>query len=306
MLNLFKKIPGYYDLLHWYMRFRDPYAFNSFLVFAKPGEYYSPIPDKAFIEKNQRKLFNRSIKEITGIKISCEEQCGLIKSFADYYRELPFQAKDTKGFRYYFDNNFYGYFDGLILYSMIRHYRPERIVEVGSGFSSALMLDSNDLFFNEQIHFTFVEPYPERLLSLLKGKDRRKNELIIDSIQNIEPARFRELKENDILFIDSSHIAKIGSDVVYLLTEILPCLNKGVIIHLHDIFWPFEYPLEWLLSGRAWNEAYYVKAFLQFNQTFKILVFNSYLEHHQGDMLKKYLPLSLKEKGSSLWLQKTA
>jgi len=124
--------------------------------------------------------------------------------------------------------------------------------------------------------------------------------------QHVPRAIYTELKNNDILFIDSSHVAKVGSDVVFLLTDILPILHRGVIVHIHDIYWPFEYPEDWVLSGRAWNEAYLVKAFLQFNSSFEILLFNSYLTiHHQG-IMKQLLPLFMPNGGSSLWIRKTS
>ena len=188
----------------------------------------------------------------------------------------------------------------------MRHFRPQKIVEVGSGFSSAAMLDVNDRFFDGSILFTFIEPFPERLYSLLSEKDAKRHHIYVDIAQNIPQSVFTELKDNDILFIDSSHVAKIGSDVVFLLTEILPVLQKGVIVHIHDIYWPFEYPEDWIFSGRAWNEAYFVKAFLQFNDSFDILLFNSYLETHHKELMKQCVPLFLPNGGSSLWIKKTS
>jgi hypothetical protein len=179
-------------------------------------------------------------------------------------------------------------------------------VEVGSGFSSAAMLDVNDRFFGGNILFTFVEPYPERLHSLLTERDTEKHHICVDIAQHVPYTVYTGLKHNDMLFIDSSHVAKVGSDVVFLLTEILPILQKGVIIHIHDIYWPFEYPEDWVLSGKAWNEAYLVKAFLQFNSSFEILLFNSYLAIHHKDLMKQCLPLFLPDGGSSLWIRKTS
>ena len=119
------------------------------------------------------------------------------------------------------------------------------------------------------------------------------------------------MRENDILFVDSSHVAKTQSDVVHLLFKILPSLNKGVIIHFHDILWPFEYPRLWLDDGRAWNEAYFLRAFLQFNSAFRILYFNSMMENRLSDFLRSTMPLAMKTPSSrltpgntSLWIRK--
>lgn len=118
---------------------------------------------------------------------------------------------------------------------------------------------------------------------------------------------FSNLAANDILFIDSSHVGKIGSDVLYELFEILPRLQEGVIIHFHDVFYPFEYPREWVESFHwAWNETYFLHAFLQYNQTFKILFFNDYLAKLFPNLLEKATPLALKNTGGSLWMRKVA
>ncbi len=116
----------------------------------------------------------------------------------------------------------------------------------------------------------------------------------------------RESAAGDVVFIDSSHVVKIGSDVAYILFHILPELQPGVIVHFHDILWPFEYPEDWLCEGRAWNEAYVLRAFLQFNEAFDILYFNSYIWHHHAERLQQKMPLCMKNPGGSIWLQKTA
>jgi hypothetical protein len=104
--------------------------------------------------------------------------------------------------------------------------------------------------------------------------------------------------------IDSSHVVKCGSDVNFLLSDVLPSLQPGVWVHFHDIFWPFEYPMDWLLEGRAWNEAYMVRSFLQYNSRFQIRLFNSFLGARHQDELARLFPLGVKDTGGSLWLQK--
>ena len=118
--------------------------------------------------------------------------------------------------------------------------------------------------------------------------------------------RFTSLGAADVLFIDSSHVAKVGSDVVLLVTSVLPRLRKGVVIHFHDIFWPFEYPEDWIRGGRAWNEDYILKAFLQFNNSFRVLFFNSYIAAHHGAAAERQLPLFMKNPGGGIWIEKTA
>ena len=150
----------------------------------------------------------------------------------------------------------YSYSDAIVLYSMMRHLRPQRIIEVGSGFSSAVMLDTNELFLGHQVACTFIEPHPECLLGLMSGDDRTRVTIIAHRLQDVELGVFTALDANDILFIDSSHVLKVGSDVQRIFSEIVPALRPGVYIHFHDVFFPFEYPRHWIERGRHWTEAY--------------------------------------------------
>jgi len=305
-LSLLKHIPGYRHLRTVLRQRFDRYGSNPFLEFAPPGHFYSPLPDIQLVDRDKATLFDRQITTIPGIDNHIEDQLALMGKFAKYYDELPFKDETSSGLRYYFRNPYFSYGDAIILYSMLRHCRPQRIIEVGSGFSSAVMLDTNDLFFSNMMTLTFIEPYPERLFSLLSAKDTTQHEIVIDTVQAVPLERFAALDAKDILFIDSSHVAKVGSDVVHLLTNVLPRLNKGVIVHFHDIFWPFEYPEEWIRAGRAWNEDYILKAFLQFNAEFRIMFFNSYLAIHHRQAMEQNLPSWLKNTGGSLWIEKTS
>jgi predicted O-methyltransferase YrrM len=196
----------------------------------------------------------------------------------------------------------FGFGSGLILFCMIRHFQTRRIIEIGSGHTSALMLDTNERFMNRQMELTFIEPYPERLYGLLKEEDRSNCTIFEKPAQDIPASYFEQLQENDILFIDSSHVTKIGSDVNHIFFNILPALKPGVIIHFHDIYWPFEYPLGWVMSGRAWNEAYLLRAFLQYNDHFEILQFNQYLFSCFPEFYEQQTGLT--GAGGSIWIRK--
>jgi predicted O-methyltransferase YrrM len=228
----------------------------------------------------------------------------LLREISRFYPEFDWPESPKSGRRFYLHNKFFEIADPIILYALLRRFRPKGIIEVGSGFPSALMLDTNDRFFDGTIDLTFIEPYPERLRSLLTDHDKRRIELLETVVQSVHTEAFASLQPNDILFIDSSHVAKIGSDVNYLVFEILPRLKPGVVVHVHDIMWPFEYPKEWLMEGRAWNEAYVVRAFLQFNEAFDIVLFNSYAGHCFRGLLEELMPRFLENTGGSLWLQK--
>jgi len=284
-----------------------------FFRFAQPGHFYSPIPDIRDIERAANRIFDAQNKQLPGIDLNEHGQIALLEMMAQYYGELPFPEESRDGSRFYLDNGFFSYGDAIVLFGMLRHFKPRRIIEVGSGFSSAAMLDVNDRFFDGEVEFTFIEPYPERLLSVLQPKDQRRATLERLPVQEIPLERFSVLEANDVLFIDSSHVARVDSDVLRLVFDILPSLNRGVIVHFHAIMWPFEYPLIWYRDGRAWNEAYLLRAFLQFNSDFEILYSNSFMASCHKTLVEALMPLALKTPSgklvpgnTSLWLRKVA
>lgn len=269
-----------------------------------PGHFHSPIPDLDQIAADANRIFAPSPREIAGVDLREAAQLELFEALASYYDELPFPVRETKGFRYYYENPFYSYSDGITLYAMLRHFKPRRIVEIGSGFSSGLMLDCNERLFENAIELTFVDPYPVNLRKILRPADAPRVTVLEQRVQDLLPSLFAPLQANDILFIDSTHVSKIDSDVNRLFFEILPALDPGVLVHIHDIFYPFEYPRAWIEEGRAWNELYLLRAFLQYNTAFEILYFNTYLEHFHEALFAERMPLCLKNKGGSVWLRR--
>ncbi len=283
----------------------------EFLQFAPPGHFYSPLPDLPAVHSNANRIFDENPQDLLAINMNVESQIQLVGSFSRIYGEVPFQDHKSASARYFLDNKFFSYGDGIILYAFLRHFRPKRVVEVGSGFSSAAMLDVNDFFLDKRLEFTFIEPFPDRLFGLLSSDDKKKSRIEIRRVQEVEERVFSSLEVNDILFIDSSHVAKIDSDVVHIIFQILPRLKKGVIVHFHDIPWPFEYPKQWIDEGRAWNETYFLRAFLQDNVNFEIVYFNSFMANRHADLLSKAMPRVLNKPtspvtlgNSSLWLRK--
>jgi len=300
MRRLIGRIPGV-RRARSFLRALQPW--NPFLRFAPPGHFYSPLPDPREIRRDRARLFDRSRAAIPGIRLDPERQLALVRELSAYAGDTPYPATRTTGRRYFYENEWFGRGSAVALYCMLRHFRPARVFEIGSGFSSAAMLDANDLDFDGRIAFTFVEPNPTRLYELLTAEDRRGHEVIEDAVQHVPLDRYDALGPGDLLFVDSSHVARIGSDVGHLLTEVLPRLKPGVVVHFHDIYWPFEYPEKWVLDGCAWNEAYVLRAFLQFNESFEILLFNSYLSEHHRERVAQALPGFIPKSGSSLWLR---
>lgn len=272
--------------------------------FVPPGHFYSPIPSLEEIIRDASKIFGSIPHNIPGLKLHESEQLKLLEDFEQYYEAMPFQPHKVEGLRYYFENPMYSYSDAIFLHCMIRHLKPRRIIEIGSGFSSCVNLDTNELFFDSSITTTFIDPYPDTLMSLIKENDKNKIRVIPQRLQDISLNEFEALEANDILFIDSTHVSKINSDVNRIFFEILPSLSPGVYIHFHDIFYPFEYPKEWIYEGRAWNEIYMLRTFLQYNSRFRIVLMNTFMEHFHEPFFQEKMPLCLKNPGGSIWIRK--
>lgn len=272
--------------------------------FVPPGHYYSPIPDWRQIRLDQARIFGPVPAQIAGVALDIEQQTGLLRELSKYYATMPFKAEKTDGLRYYFDNPSYAYCDAIFLHCMLRHLRPQRVVEIGSGYSSCVTLDTNEQFLDGKTELTFIEPYPQLLHSLLKAGDAERVTVMPQRLQDVDINVFQQLAAGDILFVDSTHVSRIDSDVNRIFFEILPALASGVYIHFHDIFYPFQYPAAWIASGQAWNELYLMRAFLQYNNAFDVVLMSTYLAQFNRSALEEYMPLALRNTGGNIWLRK--
>lgn len=270
-----------------------------------PGHFYSSVPDPREIEAAGDAIFDRSLRDIPGVELNCEQQQSLLHELAQFYQNDLFPQHKTNEARYYFENDFFSYADAIFLQAIIRHLRPTRIIEVGSGFSSAVILDTNDRFFDRGIQCTFIEPNPQRLQTLLNKGDDSAATVLTTPVQNVASDAFQDLQRGDILFVDGSHVLKTGSDVNDLLFRVLPSLQHGVWVHFHDVFYPFEYPRKWVLQDlRCWNEAYALRAFLQFNSEFHIRLWNDYISIAHSETLRQLFPLAQRNTGGGLWIER--
>jgi hypothetical protein len=292
LMNMVRRVPGYRSLQRTLDRRFNVVHTNPFLKAARPGHYYSPIPDMADVEARGGQLFDQSRRQVPGVDLREADQLRWLETCRDSLAEAPSQWR-----RFKLNNGFFSDGDACIAAAMVRHVGPARLIEVGSGFSSAAMLDASEAWLGGTSRFTFIEPYPERLMRVL-GDQASAHEVIVDQAQNVPLSRFQALRANDVLFIDSSHVAKIGSDVNYLFGEVLPVLASGVIVHVHDIFWPFEYQQRFVREGWAWNEAYVLRAFLQFNARFEIVYFADFIAQCHAERVQPAM-----RDVSSLWLR---
>src|SRR4051794_31340498 len=199
-----------------------------------PGHFYSPIPSLDEVRAREAELFGPPPPSLPGIDLREHEQIALIKQLARFYDELPFRRTQSPETRYWFENWAYSYADAIFLYSMLRHLKPRHVIEVGSGFSSAAMLDTADRWLPET-SFTFIDPDTSTLDALLRPPDRKRVTVMRARLQDIPLETFDTLAANDVLFIDSTHVSKTGSDVNRIVFEIPPRLAAGVYIHFHDV-----------------------------------------------------------------------
>jgi hypothetical protein len=267
-------------------------------LFVRPGHYYSPVtgPEDVRRAGEQR----ADLARLDGVQLDADAQRYLAGQLAPEWPKSPAIWN-----RYRPDNTMFGLADGIVYQSLLSHLGSRRVIEIGSGFSSALALDVRDSHLPD-LDLTFVEPYPDRLLGLLTERDRDRAQLIQQPLQSVPLDIYRSLGRDDILFVDSTHVAKAGSDVNWLLFQILPILAEGVVIHIHDIFFPFEYADSWLAEHRSWNESYLLRAFLSYNDTFRIMLFNSWLWQDQKPLIEQYLPEASSQQPGSIWIRKIA
>ncbi len=267
-----------------------------------PGHYYSPIPDVKELE-GISSLFTKKRPE--GILLNEAYQLEILTKFEQFYKEFPYTSQPSKKYRYYVPTSFFTYTDAVVLYAMVRLFRPKQVVEIGSGYSSALIMDINQYYFNSNQVLTFIDPNFKRLENLMKPEDRFTCNLIKLKVQEVDLVYFTTLSENDLLFIDSSHVSKVGSDLNYILFTILPVLKKGVIIHFHDLYYPFEYTPELVFAEKlAWNEAYLLKAFLMYNPLFEIVYFSDFMAEENAGLVTEKMPNCITDKGASLYIRK--
>ncbi|MEY2878861.1 MAG: hypothetical protein RLZZ15_1241 [Verrucomicrobiota bacterium] len=272
--------------------------------FSPPGHFYSPLPSgEEVAEAFARGGFG---PPFGGVDLNEAGQAARLERFAKFYPEQPFPEERTAGRRFFLNNNSYGHFDAIMLYCMLCEARPRRIIEVGSGFSSAAMLDANEHALGGAVNFTFIDPDMARLRPLLRDGDHARATLIEQRVQEVPLETFASLGENDVLFIDSSHVSKIGSDVNRLYLDVLPVLAPGVLIHIHDVAGNLEYPREWFDEGRAWNEQYLLRAFLMHNAAYRIELFTGWLFNTRHAWFREHMPLCARGGGGQMWLRKLA
>ena len=259
-----------------------------------PVHFYQPIPDTQSLPET---LWTRRSK-LVGINMNASVQLDLLRNhfpkFRSEYEQIPIEPTDEES-GFHLNNGLFDGIDALVAYCMTRHFQPGLIIEVGSGFSSLLLGQAATK--NNNSTLICIEPFPQEFL---KHGFRGLHSLIEKKVQDMDLDFFSQLGPGDVLFIDSSHTVKIGGDVNYLFLEVLPRLKPGVIVHVHDIFFPFDYRRDWVKEElRFWTEQYLLQAFLAFNSEFEVLMANRYLAHKYAEDFKAAFPSLEKLKANS-------
>lgn len=235
------------------------------------GHFYSPVCDPADLADRRDEIWPNPPRPCLGIDFDDPSHENILKEwfprFIQDYDYPEHGPEDRELEFYYTQNSQFGWLDSRTLFVFLRSLRPRRVIEVGSGYSSLLMADVNNRFLNGQVQIKCIEPYPREFLTRgIAGL----SEVLVSRVQDVPLSTFEELQANDILFIDSSHVGKTGSDVNYLFFEVLPRLQPGVVIHVHDISLPADYQQEWAIDeNRSWNEQYLLRALLMFSNGFR-------------------------------------
>jgi hypothetical protein len=268
-----------------------------------PGHFYSPVVSAADIERHRCRVYATATDPgLPGIALDLDAQLRTLERIGSAATAQPWAEHPQGRWRYGFDNPNFGVGEALVLLGMLSEIAPRRLIEVGAGWSTRAILDVSDLMLAGGVKVSAVEPYALALVPDLCAADDV--QVIERAVQEIGIEPFLGLQAGDVLFIDSSHVVKFGSDVQFLLNEVLPRLAAGVHIHFHDVMYPFEYPLEWIRQGRNWNEAYALRAFLSFNSAFEIDLFAAYVWAVAPERAAQLLPQAVSSPGSSLWLRR--
>jgi hypothetical protein len=276
-------------------------ALNAIRTRWPNGHYHSPVVDPSGVAAYLARQRTADLKEIRGTKFESHTMVRAFEKEAPWLRTLQLPHEKAAG-RYYEAGSPFPLGDAYTLAAIMHIYQPKRIIEIGSGFSTACMLDIAD-HMELATNITCIEPFPARLKMLLRPADEKRVTLISDLVQNVPLSLFMKLNPGDVLFIDSSHVLKTGSDVHYELFNILPIIKPGVVVHFHDCPYPFEYPDKWVFDwNHSWNEVYALRAFLMFNTRFSVLMWPSMLKQLFTSRVIAAFPEFTSYAASSIWI----
>jgi hypothetical protein len=270
--------------------------------------YYEPIPEYETLPPD----YFAARHDYPGVSLKMSLALETMQGLAAYGSECQWPEEAPGGGGYFAANPSFGYSSAAILHSMIRWSKARKLLEIGGGYSSLISVEAlKNNAPDGDFRFTCVEPFPNDLVKRLIRENSKSCKLVQKKAEDLNPDFFLDLQENDLLFIDSSHVSKLNSDVNFLYLHVLPKLNRGVLIHIHDIYYPYEYPREHFYGRKKyfWNEQYLLSAFLTNNHNFEIIFPGYYIQKDFNVEFQLAFPAYVPQKHrltSSFWIRKVA
>jgi hypothetical protein len=261
-----------------------------------PLHFYYPIPDTRELSA---KAWHDS--QLVGIDMRPAAQLRFLHDisakYAGEYGAFPIEPNGSG--RFHVDNDAFNGIDPYVYYCFIRHFRPQTIIEVGSGYST--LLGARACRLNGKTRYLCIDPWPRQLIE----EAAHDVELVRSRAEDMDVRLFEQLRANDVLFVDSSHVVRTAGEVCYIILEVLPRLAEGVLVHFHDIFLPADYPKEWVAEKQLfWTEQYLLHAYLADNAHTRVIFASHYMASTYPDQVRQSFPDSPWVGGASFWIQK--
>jgi hypothetical protein len=266
---------------------------------AQPKGFYSSLVDPADLRE-----VGQPIVMDHGLRLNADGQrrylSDVFPKYRTEYAAIPVSRplNWAASPRFYLGNDAFENVDALSYWGMIRFHQPNRIVEIGSGFSTLLAAEA--VRQNGVGRVTAIDPFPREFV-------RRNDlgiELVIEPVEDVVPQLILSLNRGDIVFVDSSHVIRQHGDVTWFFLQILPRLRDGVLVHIHDVHFPFDYPLEFIKSRNVyWTEQYMLHAYLMKNYIDEVLFSSRYSSHVYPAETRAAFPTTAKVDGSSFWMR---
>lgn len=268
-----------------------------------PENCYSPLVVAKVIESRKEIIWPEKYEDtIPDIELNEDIQKQTFSIIEKKYSEGLDFCNSLSNEKFTFNNPYFSISDGIILYSLLSNLKPKKIIEIGAGYSSYFIQEiKKTSAFKNSFDYTVIEPNTDIFKSL--ADNLTDITLFEEPVQSVPLEVFKTLVDGDILYLDTSHIVKTGSEVNHILFNILPTLNKGVIIHFDDVYYPFDYKKELIEKGYSWNENYFLRAFLMNNNEYRIKLFTDYLFKIHADLFTDFPDLTSSH-NADLWLEK--
>jgi len=263
-------------------------------------DHYSPIPDVRKLDDD----WWLQPSELAGVEMDFDYQLAWLDQLAPAISAFRPPERARTAAEYGWNNGSYEAVDAHILYGVIRQLRPHRVLELGSGRSTLVTAEAcrQNALEGSPIDFVAADPVPQPFLT---PEPQGMSRFVPVGARRLDPRLFTQLGTGDVLFVDTTHTVKVGSEVNYLILDVLPTLSAGVRVHFHDIFLPYEYPREWITEyGYYWSEQYLLQAFLAENPQWRISCATYALSQRFPDRLTAVVPEAPLVRPSSLWIER--